>query len=430
MKAVLISGGRVIDPSQNMDMIADVYLAGGIMQAAPSEHQSSDLEIIDARGLVVCPGFIDLHCHLRQPGYEYKETIASGTQAAARGGFTTVCCMPNTDPPLDNTALVAYVNYIASKEGAVRVLPIGTITHGRKGGDLADLAELADAGIVAFSDDGNYVASARVARRAMEYARQLDVPIIEHCEEPTLADGGQMNEGITATRLGLQGIPNAAEEIAVSRDLVLAELTGARLHIAHVSTEGTVELIRQAKRRGVMITAEVTPHHLTLTEECVKGYNTNSKVNPPLRTPRDIEALLSGLQDGTIDAIATDHAPHAENDKLCEFASAAFGISGLETALGSLMGLVHAQKISLTKLIGALTMGPASVLGKKWRSLGSLAPGSSADVVIIDPNAKWTVDSAAFVSKGKNTPLNGTALMGKVKMTIYNGALIYRDGEL
>jgi len=427
MKPILITGGRVIDPACGIDVITDVFLEDGRVSTTPPSPTMPDIEVIDAHGCVVCPGFIDLHCHLRQPGYEYKETIASGTRAAARGGFTTVCCMPNTDPPLDNAALISYVKDIATREGAVRVLPIGTITRGRKGEDLADLAELARAGAVAFSDDGNCLPSARLARRALDYARPLGLPIIEHCEESTLADGGQMNEGIIATRLGLLGIPCAAEEIAVARDIILAELTKARLHIAHVSTAGTVELIRHAKQRGVPVTAEVTPHHLTLTDESVLQYNTQAKVNPPLRTRHDVDALIAGLRDGTIDAIATDHAPHTLNDKLCEFATAPFGISGLETALGCLMGLVHTHKLDLPVLIRRLTMGPASVLGSKYAGIGSLALGASADVVIFDTDATWTVDSATFVSNGHNTPLDGTTLKGKVRLTIYNGEIIYRD---
>ena len=301
--------------------------------------------IIDAENLIACPGFIDLHCHLRDPGFEEKETIATGTRAAARGGFTTVCCMPNTEPPIDNRSVVDYVKNKAAQEGAVRVLPIGCITKGRKGEALAEMGELAQAGVVAFSDDGNPVMNSRLMRQALDYSRAFGLPVIEHCEDKVLAEGGQMNEGIISTRLGLAGMPAAAEESMVARDIALAELTGARLHIAHVSTAGSVELVRAAKRKGIKVTAEVTPHHLTLTEEKVMGYDTNAKVNPPLRTSKDIEALIQGLKDNTIDAIATDHAPHTEVEKLCEFAYAPFGISILETALGMLMGLVHEGKI-------------------------------------------------------------------------------------
>jgi dihydroorotase len=364
---------------------------------------------------------------LRQPGYENKETIATGTQAAARGGFTTVCCMPNTNPALDNLPLVAYVKSVAEKEALVRVLPIGCITRGRKGEDLADMAEMARAGVVAFSDDGSYVKNTRLMRRAMEYSLPLGLPIIEHCEDPDLAADGQMNEGIIATQLGLCGVPAAAEEVAIARDIILAELTGARLHIAHVSTKGSVELIRQAKKRGIKVTAEVTPHHLTMTEERVLGYNTAAKVNPPLRTQADIEALIEGLKDGTIDVIATDHAPHTLNDKLCEFGMATSGISGLETALGGLMGLVHQGKIALPLLIAKLTSEPAKRLGEKFGKLGTLAVGSPADITVFDPDLEWTVDAEKFASKGRNTPLNDEKLKGRVVVTIYGGNVVYKE---
>jgi dihydroorotase len=425
MKKVLIMGGRILDSSQNLDQTGNLLIAEGRVQKAGKRIASdSSYEVIDAAGLVVCPGFIDLHCHLRQPGFEYKETLASGARAAARGGFTTVCCMPNTDPPLDTAALVNYVKQVAATQSIIRVLPIGCITRGRKGQELADLAELASAGVVGFSDDGSYVASARVMRRAMDYSRPLGLPVIEHCEEPTLAEGGQINEGIIATRLGLAGNPNAAEEVAVARDLMLAELTGARLHLVHISTAGSVELIRHAKKRGINVTAEVTPHHLTMTQERVMGYKTMAKVNPPLRTQQDIDALTDGLKDGTIDVIATDHAPHSENDKLCEFAAAAYGISGLETALGSLMSLVNAGKLELDVLIAKLTTAPAKILDKEF---GTLAVGAPGDVVIFDPGADWKVDASKFASKGKNTPLNGEMLKGKVMMTIYGGEIVYRN---
>jgi dihydroorotase len=425
MKILIIKGGRIIDPANGIDKLGNILIADGLIKSVGKETSlTPNAEVIDAKGKVVCPGFIDLHCHLRQPGYEQKETIATGTRAAARGGFTTVCCMPNTNPALDNLPLVEYVKSVAEKEGLVRVLPIGCITRGRKGEELADMAEMAQAGVIGFSDDGGYVKNARLMRRAMEYNLPLGLPIIEHCEDPDLAMDRQMNEGIIATRLGLCGIPAAAEEVAVARDIILAELTGARLHIAHVSTKGSVELIRQAKRRGIKITAEVTPHHLTMTEERVLGYNTAAKVNPPLRTQADIAALIEGLKDGTIDVIATDHAPHTGSDKLCEFGMAASGISGLETALGSLMGLVHGGKLSLPLLIAKLTSEPSKILGGK---LGTLAVGAPADVTILDPDAEWTVDVEKFASKGKNTPLNGEKLEGKVLMTIYGGKIVYRE---
>jgi dihydroorotase len=425
MKSILITGGRVIDPAQNLDEISDLMIAEGKVKKVGKNLTAGEAEVIDAKGMVVCPGFVDLHCHLRQPGYEYKETIASGTRAAARGGFTTVCCMPNTNPPVDNKAIVSYVQEAAAREASVRVLPIGCISRGRKGEELADLAELAEAGVAGFSDDGSFVQSARLMRQALEYSRPLGLPLIQHAEDRELAGEGLMNEGSVATRLGLPGIPGAAEEVAVARDIILAELTGARVHFAHVSTAGSVELIRQAKRRGVRVTAEVTPHHLTLTQERVLGYNTQAKVNPPLRTQGDIDALIAGLIDGTIDAIATDHAPHAENDKRCEFALAASGISGLETALGSLLRLTDYVKLPL--LLSKLTSAPAQILGQRFGKLGSLATGAQADVAIFDPAAAWTVEPARFASRGHNTPLAGETLKGKVIATIYGGKVIYRD---
>jgi len=425
MSDLIIKGGRIIDPAKNVDKVGDILITDGKIKSVGKELSSTlNAEVMEAKGKVVCPGFIDLHCHLRQPGYEQKETIATGTRAAARGGFTTVCCMPNTNPPIDNLPLVEYVKSVAEKEGVVRVLPIGCITRGRKGEELADMVEMAQAGVVGFSDDGSYVKSARLMRRAIEYSLPLGLPIIEHCEDVELAADGVMNEGIIATRLGLCGLPAAAEEVAIARDIILAELTGVRLHIAHVSTRGSVELIRQAKKRGVKVTAEVTPHHLSLTEERVLGYNTNAKVNPPLRTQVDIDALIEGLKDGTIDAIATDHAPHMINDKLCEFGMAASGISGLETALGSLMGLVHQGRLDLTLLVAKLTSEPAKILGKKF---GTLAVGSPADMTIFDPDKEWTVDVEKFASKGHNTPLNGEKLKGKVMTTIYGGQIVYRE---
>ena len=428
-KPLLIKGGRIIDPSQKMDEVGSLLVAEGkISWLGKGEAASpkTDYEVLDAQGLVVCPGFIDLHCHLRQPGYEEKETIASGTKAAARGGFTTICCMPNTNPPLDNQTAIEYIKSTAAAEGVVRVLPIGCISRDRKGKELAEMGELAAAGVIAFSDDGEPVLSSHIMRQALDYSRAFDLPVIDHCEDTILTEGGQMNEGAVSAKLGLRGIPNAAEDIIVARDLSLAQLTGGRIHIAHTTTEGAVELIRRAKEKGIRVTAEVTPHHLTLTEERVIGYNTNAKVNPPLRTERDIEALIRGLNDNTIDIIATDHAPHTEGDKLCEFALAPFGISGLETALGSLMGLVHSQKLSLTTLIAKLTHEPAKFLGAKSGGVGTLAVGAPADITVFDPNLEWVVDTKDFASRGKNTPLAGEKLKGRVIATLYQGKVVYR----
>jgi dihydroorotase len=309
----------------------------------------------------------------------------------------------------------------------VRVLPIGCISKGRKGKELTEMGELAAAGVIAFSDDGEPALSSYIMRQALDYSRAFDLPITDHCEDTILSEGGQMNEGVVSAKLGLRGIPNAAEDIIVARDLALAQLTGGRLHIAHTTTEGAVELIRHAKEKGVNVTAEATPHHLTLTEERVIGYNTNAKVNPPLRTERDIEALIQGLNDNTIDIIATDHAPHTEGDKLCEFAQAPFGISGLETALGALMGLVHKKKLSLPTLIAKLTSEPAKILGDKRGKLGTLAVGAVADITIFDPEREWVVDTKEFASKGKNTPLEGEKLKGKVIATVYRGKIVYKD---
>jgi len=432
-KAMLIKNGHIIDPSQNVDKIGSLLITGGEIGWLGSKDDTPptpDYDTLDATGLIVCPGFIDMHCHLRQPGYEEKETIASGSRAAAKGGFTTICCMPNTKPPLDNKAMIDYVNTTATNEAAIRVLPVGCITRNSSGKELAEMAEMAEAGAVAFSDDGMPMVGSRLMRQAMEYSLAFGLPVIDHCEDTLLSEGGFMNEGIIATRLGLCGIPAAAEENIVSRDIALAEFSGARLHIAHASTAGTVELIRQAKKRGINVTAEATPHHLTLTEDRVLGYDTNAKVNPPLRTKDDIEALIQGLKEGVIDIIATDHAPHTDNDRLCEFALAPFGISGFETALGSLMSLMHSKQIELNLLVAKLTSQPAEIIGGRFGKLGTLAAGTPADITIFDPDMEWTVDTAKFLSKGKNTPLNGEKLKGKVIATIYNGKFAYKDESL
>ena len=436
MTSLLISGGRLIDPGQGLDEIADLLISDGkVMWIGKGKPQEKADKVINARGMIVCPGFIDLHCHLREPGFEIKETIATGTAAAAKGGFTTVCCMPNTQPSLDSRAAVEFVLNKAAKDGAVRVLPVGCITRGRQGQELSEMAELTRAGVIGFSDDGRPVESSSILRHAMEYSLTFGLPIIEHCEDLNLTHGGAMNEGQIALRLGLPGMPAVAEDNIVARDIALAELTGARLHIAHLSTRGSVELVRRAKEKGLPVTAEVTPHHLTLTEERVLGgkgasphmaYDTNAKVNPPLRTRQDIESLLQGLKDGTIDAIATDHAPHTREDKMVEFVSAEFGISGLETALGSLMGLVHSGQLELKTLISKLTVEPARIIGRK--ELGSLKPGNEADITIFDPEAEWVVETEHFASKGKNTPLAGTVLKGKVMATLVGGEVVYSDG--
>ena len=430
MNSIIIKNGRLIDPARGIDGVFDVAVTGGIVEEIGKNlDRSGDWEFIDASGKVVAPGFIDLHCHLRQPGAEQKETIASGTRAAARGGFTTVCAMPNTSPAIDDRITAEFIKNTSVAEGVIRVLPIGCISQGRRGERLAELGELASAGVIGFSDDGSSVPAARLLKQAMEYASGLGLPILEHCEDASLAEGGQVNEGIIATRLGLAGIPSAAEEMVIARDIALASMTGARLHLCHVSTRGAVSLIRRAKADGIRVTAEATPHHLTLTETLCLGYNTDAKVNPPLRTPADVAALVEALADGTIDAVATDHAPHTANDKCCEFELAPFGISGLETAFGSLMSLVTGEQVSLPRLIESLTAAPAGIIGKNHGITGSLAPGDPADLVILDTAAEWTVDTVRFASKGRNTPLAGSRLTGMVTATIYSGKIVYRSPE-
>ena len=428
-KPLYIRGGRIIDPGGGIDRVGGLLVSEGkIAWLGEGEPPQTDGDILDASGLIVCPGFIDLHCHLRQPGFEDKETIATGTRAAARGGFTIVCCMPNTSPPLDNEAMIRYVQTVAAREGAVRVFPIGCVTRGRRGEELVDMNELELAGAVAYSDDGDPVSSPEIMRRALEYSRDFNRPVIDHCENMFLSQGGQVNEGVVSLELGLRGIPAAAEELIVKRDIDLARQTGGHLHIAHVSTAAAADMIRAAKEGGVHVTAEVTPHHLTLTEEAALGFNTNAKVNPPLRTKEDTRALLRALNDAVIDIVATDHAPHTAADKDCDFTQAAFGISGLETALGTLVELVFKSDLSLENLVAALTVGPARVIG--YEKLGTLETGAPADVTVFDLHRQWTVNPAQFASKGKNTPLAGQTLRGRVMATFYLGNPVYLDDSV
>ncbi len=440
---ILIRGGRVLDPANGLDLArGDVLIEDGRIVEVGVDLSSCAIRqpgrTIDANGLVVAPGFVDLHTHLRDPGFEYKETVETGTRAAARGGFTTVCAMPNTEPAMDNRGTVDYVLRRAAEEGIVRVLPIGAVTKGRAGKQLAELGELAEAGCIGFSDDGNPVADAGIMRRALEYASTFDLPIIDHCEDPQLA-GGVMHEGWVSTRLGLKGIPSASEENMVARDLSLARQTGAHVHIAHLSTAGSVELVRRAKAEGVRVTAEVTPHHVALSHECVMSrpgtpglaYDTNAKMYPPLRSLEDAAACIEGLRDGTIDAVATDHAPHAVQEKLCEFDEAANGIIGLETALSLCLRAVESGSLTLPRLVEALTIGPVRALhlDAKLPGLGTLSPGAPADVVIFDPAREWEVTRESIASKGKNTPLMGQTLRGQVVATVYGGAVVY-EAEL
>lgn len=433
---VLIAGGRIIDPAAGLDTVGDLWIRAGrvdqITPARPLPEGRRGLIVFDARGQVVCPGLVDLHCHLRDPGQEDKETIATGTRAAARGGFTSICSMANTTPPVDSRAVVEYIQRTALATGAVRVYPLATVTRGMDGRELVEMADLAEAGAVAFSDDGKPLVDGGMMRHALEYSRMIDRPIMVHEEDPTLSAGGLMNEGPVATRLGLKGWPGVAEEAMIARDLLLVELTGGKLHLAHVTTAGGVELIRRARERGVRFTAETTPHHLTLTDEWVAGwrpngpaglpYDTSTKVNPPLRAEHDRTALVEAIRDGTLDLIGTDHAPHAEVDKTCEYGSAAFGISGLETALSALLGLVHSGDLPLPLLIQKLTVAPALAFGLPG---GTLKPGAEADVCIFDLDATWTVDPAAFASKGRNTPLAGRTMRGRVSATLRGGQVVH-----
>jgi len=432
---ILIHGGRIVDPGNDIDMIGDLIITRDIIAGIEKlgtidiDSVGNEYRIIHAEGMVVCPGFVDLHCHLRQPGYEEKETIASGTLAAAAGGYTTVCCMPNTNPPLDSGEMIKQILNIASKEGHIKVLPIGCITEKRNGKAIANMSEMVEAGAVGFSDDGSPVSDDGIMEKALNNSICFGVPIIDHCEKVYPGQDWDMNSSTRAKLLGLRGMPENSEELMVERDITLNRNIGGHLHIAHVSTARSASLIRRAKESGIRITAEVTPHHLTLTEDIVVPDNTNTKVNPPLRTKEDIEILIEALNDNVIDIISTDHAPHSAREKLCSFEKAAFGISGLETALGSLMGLVHKGKISLKKLVSKLTCEPAAIIKNRDHVNGTLKRGCSADVTIFDPNREWIVRASNFISKGKNTPLDGKQLTGKVMATIWHGKLVFFSEE-
>ena len=427
-RMLLLRGGRLLDPSQNLDDTGDLLLADGVIEAVGRvgevRRDGAELETIDCAGRVVSPGFIDVHCHLREPGREEVETIASGAHAAAAGGFTAVCAMPNTDPVTDNQAAVGFILAQARRAAAARVYPIGAISIGEKGETLAEFGEMVGAGAVAVSDDGRPVVSAQLMRTALEYARTFGIPVADHCEEPTLAVGGAMNEGLVSARLGLKGIPSEAEEIMAIRDILLARRTGGHIHLCHMSTRGSVELIRWGKERGINVTAEVCPHHLSLTEEAVEGYDTNAKMNPPLRTQADVEALQQAVKDGTIDVIATDHAPHHYDEKEREFADAPNGIVGLETALAvNLTWLVHGGIIGLPLLVERMSCAPARLFKLPG---GTLRRGALGDVTVFDPDAQWTVDPARFESKGRNTPYAGRTLRGLVDLTLVDGRVIHR----
>ncbi len=422
--SLLVRNGRVVDPASQLDAVADVLIERGLVaRVGPRLPVPDGATVVDATGKVVCPGFIDIHVHLREPGYEYKETVATGTRAAAAGGFTAVCCMANTDPVNDTRSITEYILERARAEGAVHVYPIGAVTRGLRGQELAELAELAEAGCVAFSDDGRCVMNSALYRRAMEYTLPFGTPVISHAEDHDLARGAVMNEGVVSTELGLPGAPAAAEEVMVARDLVLAELTGAHVHIAHLSTAGAVRLVREAKARGVRVTAEVTPHHLTLTEEAVRSFDPNTKMNPPLRTKRDVEALIEGLADGTIDVVATDHAPHALSEKEGEFDQAAFGVVGLETAVAVLLDrLVRPGLLPLPTLVARLSTDPARLLNLPG---GRLTPGAPGDVTILDLEQELVVEPARFHSRSRNTPFAGWRLRGGPWMTVVGGRVVH-----
>jgi len=441
---ILIKKGHVVDPSQGIDEIGDILIKDGkikevriqdkeqkakskspltqpfsSMEEGKGGGEDTELRTIEAEGMFVIPGLIDMHVHLREPGYEYKETIKTGTAAAIKGGFTTVCCMPNTYPINDNASVTEFIIRKAALEGLCTVLPIGAITKGQKGKELVEMGTMKDQGCVAFSDDGLPVMNSLIMRRALEYSKAFGVPIISHCEDLTLSEDGVMSEGLLSITLGLRGIPAEAEQIMLFRDILLLKLTRGRLHIAHVSTEGSVELIRDAKKRGVNVTAETCPHYFSLTEDSVKGYDTNAKVNPPLRTKKDIEAIKEGLKDGTIDVIATDHAPHNRDEKLREFDFAPPGISGLETALSLSMKLVDEGVLTMSQLVEKMSLTPARILGLN----GTLKPGADADITILDTKKEVRVESKKFASKGKNTPFDGWMLKGFPFITISKGRI-------
>jgi dihydroorotase len=429
MRPVLLRGGRVVDPSQKLDAVVDVLLhEGRVARVGQGIDAPEGAETIDAAGLVVAPGLVDVHVHLREPGQEHKETIRSGARAAAAGGFTAVVAMPNTDPPVDDPATVGFVLAEGMRAGGARVFPTGCITLAQAGEQLTEFGELIHAGAVAVTDDGKPVVNGGMLRMALEYALTFDLPVAVHEEDPSLARGGSMNEGIVASRLGLTGIPNAAEDVMIARDLVLAELTGARLHVQHVSTRGGVQLIREARARGVRVTAEATPHHFTLTDAAVEAYRTDAKMNPPLRSAADRDAVREGVRDGTLCVIATDHAPHHYDEKEQAFEDAPFGIVGLETALGlAFTELVATGLIDLATLIERMSCAPARAM--QLAGLGSLAEGSHGDVTLIDPHAEWTVDPASFLSMSRNTPFAGRALRCRAVRTLVGGTTVWRESK-
>lgn len=426
MPSLWIKNARVIDPANKRDAVGDVFVQNGVIVAKLSAADKKKAKLIDGTGLVACPGLVDIHVHFREPGQTHKETIATGTHCAAAGGFTTVVCMPNTSPPASNTGTIQYIKDVINRDAVVKVLPTGCITVDMKGEALAPIGSLAGAGVVAITDDGDCVQSNELMRRACEYAKMFELPLMDHCQDHSMTVGAVMNEGVVSTRLGLKGWPNAAEDLIVSRNAILSAYTGAHIHLQHISSKNAVDLIRRAKSRGVKITAEATPHHIALTDECIEGYDPKFKMNPPLRTAEDQEAIIEGLKDGTIDIIATDHAPHTDYEKDKEFDYAPNGILGLETALAvTLDVLLRKNKFKLPKIIDLMTRKPAELLRLP---AGTLSVGAAADICLFDPKEKWTYNAKAGFSKSANSPWDGEELEGRVKTTIVDGKVIF-DGK-
>jgi dihydroorotase len=424
MSQLLIKNGRVIDPASATDKLADLLIRDGIIVGVGENLEASGAEILDASGLIVTPGFIDMHVHLREPGFEHAETIETGARAAAAGGFTSICCMPNTMPVNDNATVTSYIVERARKFAITNVFPIGAITRNSAGEELAAIGSMKAAGVVAISDDGRPVMNARVMRRAMEFARSFDLPVIDHCEDLNLSAGGDMNEGFESVRLGLRGIPSSSEDVMVARDILLAQTTGARFHVAHISTRNSMAMVAYAKQSGLPVTCETTPHHFALTDDHIPPYDSNYKMKPPLRTACDTGALLDGIVAGAVDAIATDHAPHPGSEKMQEFEKCPFGIIGLETALGlALEHLVHTGKIPLMQLVRLFTTGPAGVL---HLDRGTLAAGGPADVTIFSTTLEWTYDVNQSFSKSRNSPFDGHTFRGGPVATVVDGAVVWR----
>jgi dihydroorotase len=428
MPTLWIQKARVIDPASKRDRTGDIFVRDGKIAASLSNAEKKRAKKIDGTGLVACPGLVDIHVHFREPGQTHKETIATGTRAAAAGGFTTVVCMPNTSPPADNAGTIQYIIDAVRRDAVIKVLPTGCITVGMKGAALAPIGSLKRMGVVAITDDGDCVQSNELMRRALEYAKMFDLPVMDHCQDASLTQGAVMNEGVMSTRLGLRGWPNAAEDLIVSRNVILSSYTGAHIHLQHISSKYSVQIVRRAKRRGLRITAEGTPHHFAFTDEALAGYDTNFKMNPPLRTEADRREVIAGLRDGTLDCISTDHAPHTDYEKDKEFDFAPNGIIGLETALAvSLDVLVRQNKFKLAQVVDLMTQKPAGVLGLP---AGTLAEGAAADICLFDPKEKWRYDTKAGFSKSTNSPWHGTTFTGRVKTTIVDGKVVFQNGKI